>query len=96
MTERSHTSHYCEGSIECIDYIADQGWMEEFCLGNIVKYATRCQHKGQLLEDVKMALRGAKPIHFHCRLGGMLVSPEEVVEKIDAIRAGRLEEVANA
>jgi 2-oxoglutarate ferredoxin oxidoreductase subunit alpha len=41
---------------------------------------------GQLVEDVQQAVQGARPIHFHCRLGGMLVSPEEVVEKITAIR----------
>jgi 2-oxoglutarate ferredoxin oxidoreductase subunit alpha len=48
---------------------------------------------GQMIEDVQLALRGSKPIHFHSRLGGMLVSPEEVVEKVGSILEGRAEEV---
>jgi 2-oxoglutarate ferredoxin oxidoreductase subunit alpha len=51
---------------------------------------------GQMIEDVSLALRGSKPIHFHCRLGGMLVSPEEVTTKVTAILAGESEEVDHA
>jgi 2-oxoglutarate ferredoxin oxidoreductase subunit alpha len=51
---------------------------------------------GQMIEDVSLALRGAKPIHFHCRVGGMLVSPEEVIAKVKAILAGESEEVSYA
>jgi 2-oxoglutarate ferredoxin oxidoreductase subunit alpha len=48
---------------------------------------------GQLIEDVRLAVDPGTPIHFHCRLGGMLVSPEEVVDKVKAIADGRSEEV---
>jgi 2-oxoglutarate ferredoxin oxidoreductase subunit alpha len=48
---------------------------------------------GQMIEDVQLATRGSKPIHFHCRMGGMLVSPEEVVAKVQAIVDGTSEEV---
>ena len=51
---------------------------------------------GQMIEDVQLALKGARPIHFHCRVGGMLVSPDEVVEKVRAIAAGTSEEVIHA
>jgi len=50
---------------------------------------------GQMIEDVQLALEGSRPIHFHCRVGGMLVSPDEVMEKVDRILAGSAAEVAH-
>jgi 2-oxoglutarate ferredoxin oxidoreductase subunit alpha len=44
---------------------------------------------GQMLEDVHLAVAAERPIHFYSRVGGMLVSPEEVVEKTKAILEGR-------
>ncbi len=44
---------------------------------------------GQMLEDVHLAVGAERPIHFYSRVGGMLVSPEEVVEKTKAILEGR-------
>jgi len=46
---------------------------------------------GQMIEDVRLALEGTCPIHFHNRLGGMLVTPEEVIEKVRGIIAGHEE-----
>jgi 2-oxoglutarate ferredoxin oxidoreductase subunit alpha len=51
---------------------------------------------GQMIEDVQLALRGSKPVHFLNRAGGMLVSPDGVVEKIKAIADGSSEEVVHA
>lgn len=48
---------------------------------------------GQMIEDVRLSLEGPRPIHFHCRLGGMLVSPEEVIDKVKAIISGESQEV---
>ena len=48
---------------------------------------------GQMIEDVQLALARSRPVHFHNRLGGMLVSPDEVVAKVRAILDGRSEEV---
>ena len=50
---------------------------------------------GQMIEDVRIALSGARPIHFHCRMGGMLVTPEEVIDKVETILGGSGEEVSN-
>jgi 2-oxoglutarate ferredoxin oxidoreductase subunit alpha len=50
---------------------------------------------GQMVEDVKLALLGARPIHFYGRQGGMLATPEEVAEQIRAVAAGRSGEVAH-
>jgi 2-oxoglutarate ferredoxin oxidoreductase subunit alpha len=51
---------------------------------------------GQMVEDVRLALADSKPIHFLNRMGGILVSPNEVVEKINAILDGTSEEVTHA
>jgi 2-oxoglutarate ferredoxin oxidoreductase subunit alpha len=48
---------------------------------------------GQMIEDVAMALARSRPIHFLNRMGGMLVSPEEVIAKVTAILDGDSEEV---
>jgi 2-oxoglutarate ferredoxin oxidoreductase subunit alpha len=48
---------------------------------------------GQMIEDVRLALAGSRPIHFLNRMGGMLVSPDEVVAKVTAILDGSSEEV---
>jgi 2-oxoglutarate ferredoxin oxidoreductase subunit alpha len=50
---------------------------------------------GQMIEDVRLALEGNKPIHFHGRMGGMLASPEEVMEKVKEIQAGKSREVSH-
>ncbi len=47
---------------------------------------------GQMVEDVRLAVLGQRPIHFHCRVGGMLVSPEEVIAKVEGIVAALAEE----
>jgi len=48
---------------------------------------------GQMIEDVELALARSRPIHFLNRMGGMLVSPDEVVAKVTAILDGTSEEV---
>jgi 2-oxoglutarate ferredoxin oxidoreductase subunit alpha len=35
---------------------------------------------GQLVEDVRLAIEGAVPVHHHGRMGGMVPSPDGVVE----------------
>ena len=42
---------------------------------------------GQMLEDVKLAVNGKKPVHFHGRMGGMLPSAQEILDKIKGILA---------
>ncbi len=48
---------------------------------------------GQMVEDVELALARSRPIHFLNRMGGMLVSPDEVVAKVTAVLDGSSEEV---
>jgi len=35
---------------------------------------------GQMVEDVKLAVNGTKPVHFYGRVGGIIPTPEEVLE----------------
>lgn len=43
---------------------------------------------GQMIEDVERAVGGQKPIHFFGRCGGIVPSPEEVVEQVKALVEG--------
>lgn len=51
-----HPSHYV-GNIETIDFIKDKlGWGHIFyCIGNVIKYASRYDKKGKPLEDLQKA-----------------------------------------
>ncbi len=37
---------------------------------------------GQMVEDVRLAVEGRCPVRFHGRMGGMVPSPDEVVEEL--------------
>lgn len=37
---------------------------------------------GQMVEDIQLAVNGAKPVHFYGRSGGMMPSPKEVYQQI--------------
>ena len=45
---------------------------------------------GQMIEDVELATRCKKPVHLCNRVGGMIMSPAEVLAKIEAIEKGEL------
>ena len=49
----NHPSHYKIGGIETIDFIEAKSL--NYNLGNVVKYITRADHKGNKLEDLKKA-----------------------------------------
>lgn len=43
---------------------------------------------GQMVEDVRLAVNGRNPVHFYGRTGGMVPSPDEVLNKVKEIIAG--------
>jgi hypothetical protein len=49
----NHPPHYKSGGIETIDFI--EAKKLGYCLGNVVKYVSRSDHKGAPLEDLKKA-----------------------------------------
>jgi 2-oxoglutarate/2-oxoacid ferredoxin oxidoreductase subunit alpha len=42
---------------------------------------------GQMLEDVRLAVEGRVPVRFHGRMGGMVPSPDEVLEALRSLAA---------
>lgn len=50
----NHPPHYKTGGIETIDFIEAKGL--NYRLGNVVKYITRSDHKGNRKEDLQKAL----------------------------------------
>lgn len=49
----NHPKHYCQGGIECLDFIT--AWEMGFEDGNVVKYLARYRFKGTPMEDLKKA-----------------------------------------
>ena len=49
----NHPEHYKVGGIETIDFIEAKGL--SYHLGNVVKYITRADHKGNRLQDLEKA-----------------------------------------
>lgn len=49
----NHPAHYKTGGIETIDFIEAKSL--SYNLGNVVKYITRADHKGNCIEDLKKA-----------------------------------------
>jgi 2-oxoglutarate ferredoxin oxidoreductase subunit alpha len=45
---------------------------------------------GQMLDDVKIAVAGRRPIAFYGRTGGIVPTPEEVVKQVQEIAGGRV------
>jgi len=43
---------------------------------------------GQMVEDVRLAVNGVRPVHFHGRTGGMLPTPKELYEQIMTVARG--------
>jgi hypothetical protein len=50
----NHPAHYKVGGIETIDFIEAKGL--NYNLGNVVKYVTRADHKGERRENLEKAL----------------------------------------
>ena len=45
-------------------------------------------NEGQMLEDVKIAINGAKPIDFFGHLGSQMPTTDEIVTKIKSMKEG--------
>jgi 2-oxoglutarate ferredoxin oxidoreductase subunit alpha len=42
-------------------------------------------NSGQMVEDVKLAVKGKVPVAFYGRLGGMIFTPEEIVQQLEKL-----------
>lgn len=54
MDSVNNPEHYNIGDIEVIDFI--DSWNLNFNLGNVIKYVSRCDYKGNKLEDLQKAI----------------------------------------
>ncbi len=43
---------------------------------------------GQMVDDVRLAVNGKKPVYFFGRTGGVIPSPAEVLEQIEKMMGG--------
>lgn len=43
---------------------------------------------GQMVEDVRLAVNGKKPVHFYGRTGGVIPTPQEVAQKVRELAGG--------
>ncbi len=43
---------------------------------------------GQMVEDVKLGVEGKAPVHFYGRVGGMIPTVDEILQKIADILRG--------
>lgn len=43
---------------------------------------------GQMIDDVKIAVNGKLPVHFYGRTGGMIPTPEAIIDKVKEILGG--------
>jgi pyruvate/2-oxoacid:ferredoxin oxidoreductase alpha subunit len=52
-------------------------------LADRVKFFMTCEmSKGQMVEDVRLAVEGVRPVHFYGRSGGNVPTPAEVVAAV--------------
>lgn len=43
---------------------------------------------GQMVEDVRLGVNGRLPVHFFGRTGGVIPSPQEIIDKVYEILGG--------
>jgi len=47
-------------------------------------------NSGQMLDDVQIAVKGKFPVYFHGRTGGMVPTPNEIIDKVKEIYGGEM------
>ena len=43
---------------------------------------------GQMVDDVRLAVNGLKPVYFYGRTGGIIPTPNEVLNEIKRLASG--------
>jgi 2-oxoglutarate ferredoxin oxidoreductase subunit alpha len=52
-------------------------------------------NSGQMLEDVRLAVKGQAPVEFYGRMGGVVPMPEEILHEIKRIASTPLDVTSN-
>jgi 2-oxoglutarate ferredoxin oxidoreductase subunit alpha len=42
-------------------------------------------NSGQMVEDVRLAVNGSRPVHFAGRMGGMIPTPEDILKEVENV-----------
>jgi 2-oxoglutarate ferredoxin oxidoreductase subunit alpha len=58
--------------------------------GRVSAFLVTEMNAGQMLEDVRLAVRGRTPIEFYGRMGGVVPLPDEILREIQRITKGPL------
>ena len=58
--------------------------------GRVSAFLVTEMNSGQMLEDVRLAVKGRAPIEFYGRMGGVVPFPDELLNEIRRIAAGPL------
>lgn len=56
--------------------------------GRVRLFLTVEMSAGQMVEDVRLAVNGKVPVHYYGRMGGMIPTPDEVVDNLKKIITG--------
>ena len=56
--------------------------------GKVRLFLTVEMSAGQMVEDVRLAVNGKVPVHYYGRMGGMIPTPDEVVDNLKKIITG--------
>lgn len=59
--------------------------LEELTIGGVKGFLVPELNAGQMVEDVRLAVNGRVPVHHYGRLGGMLFTPNEILEELKKI-----------
>ena len=63
--------------------------------GHVHGFLVTEMNAGQMLEDVRLSVKGRVPIEFYGRMGGMVPFPDEILSEIQRMAAGPLSIEAN-
>ena len=56
--------------------------------GKVKSFLSVELNMGQMVDDVKLAINCSKPVYFYGRTGGIIMTPDEVLAKIEQIEKG--------
>ena len=60
--------------------------------GKVKSFLSVELNMGQMVDDVKLAINCSKPVYFYGRTGGVLMTPDEIVNKLKEIEKGEAKE----
>ena len=62
----------------------------EQLIGRVSGFLVTEMNSGQMLEDVRLAVKGRVPVEFYGRMGGVVPFTEELLHEIERIASSRL------